>query len=269
MNIKSILNELDDELKGTFYTQETLEPKIWPMDKKLRPSIRKKLMEIAQDFYNSLETDVELKDVTFTGSLANYNWSKYSDVDLHLNIDYNAVNDDYDLVKDYFNSKKSIWNRNHDIFIDGYEVEVYVQDDNEPHKSTGVYSIMNDEWLTEPNRVEPAFDWADIAKKSEGLMDQIDRALMLYKEKKYSDALQYIEKLKEKIRKFRKAGLDRAGEFSSENIAFKALRRNNYLEKLSNLKHMAYDKLMSKTSDGLITVKINETVQNWKEFIKG
>ena len=97
----------------------------------------------------------------------------------------------------------------------------------------------------------------------------IDRAKKLYKQNKYTDALQYIGKLKEKIRKFRKAGLDRAGEFSSENIAFKALRRNNYLEKLSNLKHMGYDKLMSKTSDGLITVKINETVQNWKEFIKG
>ena len=82
-------------------------------------------------------------------------------------------------------------------------------------------------------------------------------------------SLNRIDKLKEKIRKFRKAGLDRAGEFSSENIAFKALRRNNYLENLSNLKHMAYDKLMSKTSDGLITVKINETVQSWKEFIKG
>ncbi len=219
------------------------------------------------NFVGRLASDVELKDVTFTGSLANYNWSKYSDVDLHLIIDYNAVNDDYDLVKDYFNSKKSIWNRNHDIFIDGYEVEVYVQDDNEPHKSTGVYSIMNDEWLTEPNRVEPAFDWADITKKSEGLMDQIDIALMLYKEKKYSDALQYIEKLKEKIRKFRKAGLDRAGEFSSENIAFKVLRRNNYLEKLSNLKHMAYDKLMSRKSDGLIRIKLSETVKSWKEFL--
>ena len=98
-------------------------------------------MEIAQDFYNSLETDAELKDVTFTGSLANYNWSKYSDVDLHLIVDYKDVNDDQDLVKDYFNAKKSIWNRNHDIFIDGYEVEVYVQDNNEPHTSSGVYSV--------------------------------------------------------------------------------------------------------------------------------
>tara|TARA_R110002110_G_scaffold270669_1_gene486247 strand:- start:340 stop:801 length:462 start_codon:yes stop_codon:yes gene_type:complete len=152
--------------------------------------------------------------------------------------------------------------------MDGFEVEVYVQDDNEPHKSTGVYSIMNDEWLTEPNRVEPAFDWSDITKKAEGLMDQIDRALALYKEKKYIDALQYIDKLKEKIRKFRKAGLDRSGEFSSENIAFKALRRNGYLEKLSNLKHMAYDRLMSRKSDGLIRVKLSETVHSWKKFLR-
>ena len=98
-------------------------------------------------------------------------------------------------------------------------------------------------------------------------MDQIDRAKQLYKQNKYTDALQYIDKLKEKIRKFRKAGLDRAGEFSSENIAFKVLRRNGYLETLSSLKHMAYDKLMSRTSDGLIRIKLSETVKTWKEFI--
>lgn len=256
-------------MKGSFETQETLEPNFWPINKKLRPSIRKKLIEIAQDFYDSLEIDAELKDITFTGSLANYNWSPHSDIDLHLIVDYNDVNADQDLVKDYFNSKKSLWNRNHNIFIDGYEVAVYVQDDNEPHESTGVFSVMNNNWIVEPDRVEPTFDWFDIAKKAESLMDQIDRALALFRQKKYTDTVRYVDKLKEKIRKFRKAGLDRAGEFSSENIAFKVLRRNNYLERLSNLKHMAYDKLMSKTSDGLIRVKINETVQNWKEFIKG
>jgi hypothetical protein len=151
--------------------------------------------------------------------------------------------------------------------IDGYEVEVYVQDENEPHTSTGVYSVMNDEWLTEPDRVEAKLQWEDITKKAEGLMDQIDRAKELYKKKKYMDSLQYIDKLKEKIRKFRKAGLDRAGEFSSENIAFKVLRRNGYLETLSSLKHMAYDRLMSRTSDGLIKIKLSETVKTWKEFI--
>ena len=270
MNIKSIISEIDDEMKGTFETQETLEPNFWPFEKKLRPSIRKRLMEIAQDFYNSLEINAELKDVTFTGSLANYNWSKHSDIDLHLIVNYKDVEGDPELVRDYFNAKKSIWNRTHDIFIDGYEVEVYVQDEAEPHTSSGVYSVANDEWIIEPDRVEPTFDWSDITKKAEGLMDQIDRALILFRNKKYTDALSYIDKLKQKIRKFRKAGLDRAGEYSSENIAFKILRRNNYLQKLSSLKHMAYDKLMSRTSDGLITVKLSEAVNinKWKEFIK-
>ena len=267
MNFKELMSEIDDELKGTFKTQDTLEPNFWPLGKKLRPSIRKRLIEIAQDFYESLEIDAELKDITFTGSLANYNWSPHSDVDLHLIVDYKDVEADPELAKDYFNAKKSLWNRIHDILIDGYEVEVYVQDENEPHTSTGVYSVMDDEWLTEPDRVEAKLQWEDITKKAEGLMDQIDRAKELYKKKKYMDALQYIDKLKEKIRKFRKAGLDRAGEFSSENIAFKVLRRNGYLETLSSLKHMAYDRLMSRTSDGLIKIKLSETVKTWKEFI--
>ena len=249
MNFKELMSEIDDELKGTFKTQDTLEPNFWPLGKKLRPSIRKRLIEIAQDFYDSLEIDADLKDITFTGSLANYNWSPHSDVDLHLIVDYKDVEADPELAKDYFNAKKSLWNRIHDILIDGYEVEVYVQDENEPHTSTGVYSVMNDDWITKPNP------------------EQIDRAKQLYKQNKYTDALQYIDKLKEKIRKFRKAGLDRAGEFSSENIAFKVLRRNGYLETLSSLKHMAYDKLMSRTSDGLIRIKLSETVKSWKEFI--
>ena len=267
MNIKTIISEIDDELKGTFVSQETLEPNFWPLGRKLRPSIRKRLIEIAQDFFESLEIDAELKDITFTGSLANYNWSSYSDVDLHLIVNYKDVEADTELAKDYFNAKKSLWNRIHDIYIDGFEVEVYVQDENEPHSSTGVYSVMNDEWLIEPNRVEPSLDWSDITKKADNIMDQIDRATTLYKSEKYTEALQYIEKLREKIRKFRKTGLDRAGEFSGENIAFKVLRRNNYLEKLSNLKHMAYDKLMSKKSDGSVRIKLSETVKSWKEFL--
>ena len=225
MNIKELMSEIDDELKGTFVSQETLEPNFWPLGRKLRPSIRKRLIEIAQDFFESLEIDAELKDITFTGSLANYNWSSYSDVDLHLIVE------------------------------------------NEPHSSTGVYSVMNDEWLIEPSRVEPSLDWSDITKKADNIMDQIDRATTLYKSEKYTEALQYIDKLREKIRKFRKTGLDRAGEFSGENIAFKVLRRNNYLEKLSNLKHMAYDKLMSKKSDDSVRVKLSETVKSWKEFL--
>ena len=144
-----------------------------------------------------------------------------------------------------------------------------MQDEKEPHISSGVYSVLNDEWIVKPSRKFTTFDWEDITKKAYGLMDQIDRAMTLHKDKKYRDALNYIDKLKEKIRKFRKTGLDRAGEFSSENIAFKVLRRNGYLETLSNLKHTTYDKIMSMGSDGLIKIKLAESVKGWKDFLSG
>ena len=53
------------------------------------------------------------------------------------------------------------------------------------------------------------------------------------------------ERLKQKISKMRKRGLAREGEFSVENLAFKILRRNEYLGKLSSLRISAYDRMMS------------------------
>ena len=58
----------------------------------------------------------------------------------------------------------SLWNKNHDIFIKGFEVEVYVQDSNEPHYSTGVYSVKYDRWDTKPSKVDPKIDYENIRK---------------------------------------------------------------------------------------------------------
>ena len=67
----------------------------------------------------------------------------------------------------------------------------------------------------------------------------------LFKHKKYRDAYKASNKLKEKIRKFRKCGLEHGGQYSTENLAFKLLRRSDYLGKLSSLKINSYDKMMS------------------------
>ena len=57
-----------------------------------------------------------------------------------------------------------------------------------------------------------------------------------------------VERIKEKIRRMRRAGLDSPKqEFSPENIAFKILRREDTLQKLNDLKYDAYDQLMSVT----------------------
>ena len=59
-----------------------------------------------------------------TGSLANYNWSKFSDIDLHIIVNYEDIDDNSELVKDYVTAKRIVWNDTHDIKIYGFEVEV-------------------------------------------------------------------------------------------------------------------------------------------------
>ena len=229
--------EVHDEINKDFWNQ--------PEDR-LDPEIREKLLAIAQDFYDSLEVgDAQFSDITFTGSLAALNYSKFSDVDLHILVDFSDVDDKTELVREYFNAMKSVWNRLHDILIKGYEVEVYVQDINDPHEAQGLYSVLNNEWIKFPTPEKSNFDKDNVKKKAASLMDQIDRVTKLIDEKKYEEAELYAEKLKMKIRKMRKTGLETIGAYSVENLAFKVLRRNDYLEKLSNAKREAYDSLHS------------------------
>jgi hypothetical protein len=166
-------------------------------------------------------------------------------VDLHILLDFRDVDDKTDLVREYFNAMKALWNRLHDIRIKGYEVEIYVQDVNDPHEAQGLYSVLNDEWVKKPTLDKKDFDRDNIKKKAASLMDQVDRIETLIDEGKYEEAEKYADKLKEKIRKMRKSGLETIGAYSVENLAFKVLRRTDYLEKLSNAKRKAYDSMLS------------------------
>ena len=159
--------------------------------------------------------------------------------------DFRDVDDKTDLVREYFNAMKALWNRLHDIRIKGYEVEIYVQDVNDPHEAQGLYSVLNDEWVKKPTLDKKDFDRDNIKKKAASLMDQVDRVDRLIDDGKFEEAEKYADKLKEKIRKMRKSGLETIGAYSVENLAFKVLRRTDYLEKLSNAKRKAYDSMLS------------------------
>ena len=138
-----------------------LNKKIWagPSGEKINSRVSESLIEVAQDFFDGLKLEgVEIEDITFTGSLANYNYTKFSDIDLHLIVDFSKIDENYDLVREFFSAKTSNWNTKHKITIFGYEIEIYVQDLSEEHHSTGVFSLINDEWITQPNRIEPEID---------------------------------------------------------------------------------------------------------------
>jgi len=231
--------------------KDELNPELWDENKKLRDDVRERLLDIAEKFIKpTLGADAVIKDITFTGSLANYNYSDLSDIDLHIIIDFADINKDKEMVRKYFNAVKALWNSLHDIRIKGFEVEAYVQGADEPHTSTGVYSVQDDNWLKEPTQTEAEIDEDSISNKSDSLMDQIEQALKLMEEDSPKAALDRAESLMEKIKKLRKAGLETNGEYSVENLAFKTLRNTGYLKKLSDLKREAYDKLMSLDEDG-------------------
>jgi hypothetical protein len=243
----------DERIVKSFETKDTLSSEIFEQDEegfKMKDDVRNRLLEIADDFTESFGVEFFIHDIVLTGSLSNYNWSEFSDVDLHILIDINEISEDINspilksIVKEFFDAKKNVWNENHDIKIKGYDVEVYVQDINEPHISSGVYSILHNKWEVEPEKETPNIDDRKILEKGEDFAKKIDKLIDLGLKE---DVLPKIELLRKKLKQFRQSGLESGGEYSYENLTFKLLRRNGYIQKLLKLKTDITDNKLSIT----------------------
>ena len=198
-----------------------LNPKIWDGDQ-LDPAVAQKLKEIADAFQEFIGIDIDVVDYTITGSNANYTWTEHSDLDLHL-IVQGAVDD---AARELFNAKKALWGEQHNITIKGLPVECYVQGQEEEHHSTGVYSIADNQWLVEPKKIKPEVDDSAVEAKKDSVIHDIETALL-------SKDLNRLRLAKEKITKMRQAGLERAGEWSVENLVFKILRNLGLIDQIT------------------------------------
>ena len=252
MENKQIVDELIEEIGNnqeivkSFEVRDSLSNDIFDVKDGeffMHDEIRKKLMDVTEKFMDYLDIEFFIHDVILTGSLANYNWSKYSDVDLHILVDYDETDYNLELLKGFFNSKRSLWNKQHEILVKGFDCEIYVQDVNEPHHASGIYSVLNDEWVVTPVKTVQSIDKNMILKKSEDFEDRIDD--ISERLDKGEDVLEDIKLLKVKLKKFRQSGLDDGGEFSYENLAFKLLRRNGYIGKLLDIQTKTTDKKLS------------------------
>jgi hypothetical protein len=199
---------------------DTLNPELWDGDN-LKTQIRYKLLLIAKHFAEFLKVKkLNLKDITISGSNASYGYSEYSDIDLHLVVDINDPD-----IAELYNAKKNQYNFKYNIKIKGIDVELYVQDSKQPHHSAGIYSIMNDKWISMPKHQAPTVSEAEVKNKARNYAGRINQALK-------SDNLKNAEETMENIRRLRQAGLDDGGEYSVENLAFKLLRARGQIEKL-------------------------------------
>ena len=157
-----------------------------------------------------------------------------------------GVDENRALVKSFFDNARMRWNNKHHITMKGYDVEIYVEDSREQHLSSGIYSLLEEEWIKKPQRFRNSIDFFSARKKADDMETQANMVNNLVNAEKFKEALKAIERIKNKIKKMRNAGLESAmREFSIENIAFKILRRNDILQMLNTLRDTAYDRLMT------------------------
>ena len=244
--VDSQLTEIERELDfSSFKVKDTLNPEVWVDDNTVNPKIRELLIKIAKDYYKSLELNLPISDIAFTGSLANYNWSRYSDFDVHILVDTSKFGEKEKLIKDLIDYKTRAWNDKHDIKIKGYDVELYIESVGQEHYSTGVYSLMDEDWLIKPEIPNPKIDKKIVKVKYDKIMDTLNDIKQDYKAGKHKLVTQRLDKLKANTKKMRQSGLESGGEFSPENIAFKLLRRNEIMGQIGDLLNSAYDKSVS------------------------
>lgn len=211
-----------------------LAPEAWA-NGRLRKEVRYKLLQAAKFFIDQLEIPgFKLYDIVLTGSMANYNYTRYSDFDVHVVTKYTDLQCD-DLAEEFYQAKKKIWNDNHDIIVRGHDVELYVEDYDQPPVAAGIYSLLDDNWIKTPEFKKPGIDDRAVNLKVEDLILQIQKTLST------ADDPEDITRLFGKLRKMRQTGLDHGGEYSVENLSYKILRNLGYLDKLSKARQDQQD----------------------------
>jgi hypothetical protein len=252
-----------------YETQKTLNPILWDGDQ-LHPKLRIGFMKIAKSFYDFLDIEADILDVIIIGSSANYNWTKHSDIDLHVVINYLEIGDNLHLVKNYMHAKKSIWNVNYPLTLKGMNIELYAQDSNEElHSSVGSYSLLHNRWISKPSSEQISIDDSSIQTKAEPYEYEIDSLT-----EKDPHVEQKIQNIKQRLRHLRQTGLDDVGEYSVENMAFKHLRNNGYLERLDRLEQevsrgrLAIENVVTELDMSSMANKTKEQVKKFATAMK-
>lgn len=228
-----------DEFANQDYRPQTvLNPKLWDNDS-LKPQVRGALINIAEDFKQFCQIDFNIQDIVITGSMANYNYTAKSDLDLHLIVDYNEIDCDRE-VAELFDTKRHLYKRDHDIRIYGIPVELYVEDQDTPATSNGTYSIKDDKWITKPQKNLSVADLdQERVKELVTMWETIIRSAV------ETADIKVMRTCLDLLKKFRRQGLKVQGEFGPANLAYKELRNSDQIAALITLINRLHDKGLS------------------------
>lgn len=211
---------------------DNLNPAIW-QGEELRKDVRIALLRIAKEFYDFLGIDVRLDDVVISGSQVNYNYTKHSDLDLHLVVPYNKVKCDV-AVDELFDTKRKLWKEQHDITVNGVPVELYAEDIEDPPVSSS-FSVIHNQWIKRPDRSLVKYDEQEVRRVFAVWERAINGAVA-------TENLEICRNIKDMLKMYRTEGLAQQGEFGVPNLVFKALRNDGQIGKLMDTIGILHDR---------------------------
>lgn len=226
------INEESNDIDLSFIKfNENLSNKLFEGDI-LKENVRKILIRIFDYFMTSVDTDVIIESVTLTGSMVNYNYNNMSDIDIHIIIN----KDDYDSEQKYnqiyelLSTKAKVWNFEHEnIKLFNHNIEIYVQESTETHRSTGVYDLITNKWIIKPEKEQKQVDKELLKNKLKSIIDKIEKILE-------TNDINKLESFINKLKDYRSKGLEKSGEYAIENLIYKYIKHKGYMNKLMNLK---------------------------------
>jgi hypothetical protein len=224
MNLKGFITE---KFQLTLKYHKTLNPKLWTLGATLQVGIRELLLTQALEFctFSGISQD-RIVDIVMTGGNTNYNYTKFSDIDVHILVDR------MDASKDFLFDRKRQWSdMKKDFTIEHYPVEFYIQNDHEHiPEGQGVFSLSSNRWKVLPTHLKTVDILSDpkVLLKIEQYTHYIKTHLLRV------GTREEITTFKERLHNMRQAGLERAGEFSFENVLYKELRNRQLVQRLND-----------------------------------
>lgn len=221
---------------------DELNPKLFDGDK-LKPEIVDKINEIVDVFIDDLKEDtinIEVEDIILVGSNVSYNYTKDSDLDIHIIANVDNLNCPDNLYPLLYGAYRSLFNKKMDIDFYGIPVEIYVETDDSTLHSNGIYSVMSNDWVRHPEAEEiPDIDTAKIKQLEQPFIDR-------FNEIEKEPDVEAIDQLITDVYDLRKQGMNEDNaEYSEENLCFKEFRNGGYLDKLKDMRNETLSKNLS------------------------
>lgn len=249
---------------------DKLNPLIWQEDNSLLPEVRESLFNVIKEFKEYCDIPLNIVDAVIVGSNASFNYTSYSDIDLHLIVNFDLIDASKEVLLALFNAEKTSFNKAYNIKIHGIDVELYVEDINTSAVSNGIYSLYMNEWIKFPSEIDSIKE-VDIEKPVNKWVSRIDKVLS-------TNSLNDINNAINTLYMIRKNSINVNGEFGAGNQLFKEIRNKGLLDKLKDKRIELLSKSLSLESltEGFLfedsrnqLISRGKSGQNYKDQSKG